>query len=408
MPPDTASIPIAIGEIKIGHLLASNFENTCYQLLYYQLAVQRPLLRSSSQSDQILLGFVMDSIEAAIIELNVNSWTSSRPLDPIHIERFDVRNTDQRIKFFSMLLLRVLNALTIVNAIKRLKQPLLLFGPEINKIHDINQCIIKTSSTLLEPFVQKFNKSPDSRLIFLCEEAEQKLILPPNTDLVFKVFGELFSGGMYSETLRGLLILLILARLRPKLSERLHWLYVALFKVIDNHPFRFAITRFVSGTVCSDSHVMNLWKENEQSMGSCFFTDVYEVAIEALDLGFYHWDIRLPNIIFDNDENNQRFVIIDWESIVSTDSKDVAPHCPLDSLSEELRSIFKPKNNKIQAAFFLFKNLLLCLRSFNIKYASFDKRIKMLVASLRLEWGWKEFRPTLDKEMKRVLKLEMV
>lgn len=141
-------------------------------------------------------------------------------------------------------------------------------------------------------------------------------------------------------------------------------------------------------------------------MGSCFFTDVYEVAIEAVDLGYYHWDIRLPNIILD--ENKQRFVIIDWESIVSTDSKEVEPHCPLDSLSEELRTIFKPKDITVQAALFLFKNLLLCLQSLNIKYASFDKRIKILVASLPLEWGWKEFRPILDKEMKRVLKLEMV
>ena len=259
-PPDTA-FPIVIGEIKTAHWLESNFEYTCYQLLYYQLAVQRPLLRSSSDSHQILLGFVMDAYEAAIIELTVNSWISKRPLDPIQIEMFNVRNSDERIKFFSMLLLRVRNALTNDDAFQRLTKPLFLFGQQIGKIKDINhdnQCIMMTSSSLLEPFVQRFNKSPDSLLIFPCEEEEQKLILPPNTNLVIKVFGELFSGGMYGDTL---LLLLLKSAHRRKLRERLHWLYVALFKVVRSHPFRFAITRLVSGTVCSDSRILDLWKK---------------------------------------------------------------------------------------------------------------------------------------------------
>ena len=62
-------IPILIGELK-SKTLKNHYEQKCYQLLYYQLAAQRPLFESSSSNDpsvRCLLGFVMDHKEAYII-----------------------------------------------------------------------------------------------------------------------------------------------------------------------------------------------------------------------------------------------------------------------------------------------------------------------------------------------------
>lgn len=57
------------------------------------------------------------------------------------------------------------------------------------------------------------------------------------------------------------------------------------------------------------------WRENRERAAEAFLRDVCAPALEAIEFGFYHWDIRAANLICDCE--NTEFCILDCESIVN-------------------------------------------------------------------------------------------
>ena len=99
------------------------------------------------------------------------------------------------------------------------------------------------------------------------------------------------------------------------------------------------------------------------TMPKRFFEDVFQVAFEALDLRYFHWNIRPANIMFDDEK--KCFVIIDWESVVFISYEEVSKNL-ISKFKENAKyldnlQLLNDKDPKLAAGVYVFYHLLDCL-----------------------------------------------
>lgn len=172
--------------------------------------------------------------------------------------------------------------------------------------------------------------------------------------MVLKVYGQQLSGGLKSHLHLPQLLRLYLTGITDR--------YIAVFKIRDDHPFVFSITRYVEGSNCRSqlSSIKRWWSENQQEARERFFSDVYRVAFTAIRRGYFHWDVRLKNILFTNDK---RFVIIDLESVVAID-QNVGDFFNTNN-SGLLKFMTEQRlTYKVKVCLVMFERLLQCLEMF--------------------------------------------
>ena len=397
-------IPIVIGELKTEHTLSKErqFFSACKQLLSYQVAVQRPLRESSGTSGsavRTLFGFVMDQHEAYIIELNADLWNTKPILKVKSIERFSVdsRKVEQSFQFFTILLVRVLKAVPSNDAVWQLTEPLFRFpsglGTEL-----LDSCILKAKSNKLKLF---FDENIEN--IVLCYPKGVSDIdwgaSNTDTELVLKVYGNLCFGG---EDGHHLWTLLNNARREHQLRQ-VTSLYKSHFQFHYFKAFPFSISRFIHGVVCSNKpEIRKRWKQNADTMPKRFFEDVYQVAFEALELLYFHWDIRPANIMFDDEE--KCFVIIDWESVVLISPDDVSKKWNLkfEENANYLHNLqlYNENDPKLAAGVYVFYQLMDCLEYIGGPTKTDDWFNEVIVEPLKsIHFNMKTFKQTFDSAM---------
>ena len=64
---------------------------------------------------------------------------------------------------------------------------------------------------------------------------------------------------------------------------------------------------------CENQNLHTNWSQSID-MREHFFSDVYKVAIQAIERGWFHWDIRRANVLYYTRDETIHFRIIDWEA----------------------------------------------------------------------------------------------
>ena len=300
--------PVIIGELKSK---LSNLQSAFDQLLIYQLSRQRPYCIKSDSSQ--LLGFLMDYTDGYIIELTFGLWTSKKPVMCHRIERYRTKTLEQRIAFFETIFDRLTRGLGGIDLeqLTKPQSPTFRFPP-VGTLLDNFTHILKLSASELKRTISPIISSFGKHFEFYFGSANSVEILEADTQLLLKVCGSIISGGIINNT--------DFARLLSCASGKLDYLkdhYIAVFKVLPCHPYVFVIARYIEGEDCSNPSVAHWWKKNRSLARECFFKDVYQVAMEALRLGYFHWDIRASNIVLNLKDGKAQFFVIDWESVVS-------------------------------------------------------------------------------------------
>lgn len=136
---------------------------------------------------------------------------------------------------------------------------------------------------------------------------------------------------------------------------------------------RFALTRHISGEKCSSETFRQWWQTNRETAAAAFFNDVFAVALEAIALGFYHWDIRAANLICNM--ATSQFYILDWESLADANNG-----CQVDGFFNNLQVTNKLDKLSSCLAVALCHNLLAsCIYKWDEleteKTANFTKRL---------------------------------
>ena len=137
-----------------------------------------------------------------------------------------------------------------------------------------------------------------------------------------------------------------------------------------------------------------------------FFEDVYQVAFEALDLKYFHWDIRPANIMFDDEK--KCFVIIDWESVVFISPDEVSNKWNI-KFNENAKYLdelylFNTKGAKLVAGVYLFYQLLECLEYIGGPIKNDDWFNEVIVEPLKsIHFNRKTFRQKFDTAMREAL-----
>lgn len=137
--------------------------------------------------------------------------------------------------------------------------------------------------------------------------------------LLLKVYGALLSEGwtypnQLSKFLKACQNLDSNSRLRALIVEQL---YLGVYSIRNKSSVRFSLMRYIPGELCSSEDFPKWWKQNREKAKIAFFRDVYEPALEAIECGYYHWDICSENLICD--KTNFKFYILDWESLIDID-----------------------------------------------------------------------------------------
>lgn len=364
---------------------------------------------ASETRSPLLLGFLLDAELAYKFELSFGCWTDDRPVLCESINCYRIGNHKKPdvkllVNFLSLILKRLTDELTddfLREQVANNRIPLFRFPPsrgEFLRLPDhprFNEVIhlLRISQRDFQNELSNYFNSNEDLIVYFPQSTDglRTTHLPPECcrsdspsllssaahsaassvgsseaqsadpetvpKWLLKVYGHKLSGGLVS--LFHLPRLLNSNRL-PFLTNR----YKAVFKIKDNHPFVFSISEWVEGNDCLSRlrDVQNWWEENRQEAREVFFKDVVQVAFEAIRLGFYHWDVRLLNILFTNEK---RFVIIDWESVVGIEESGnflEMKDTNLQSLASELSLSFEAK-----AYLGMFERLISCLNAFGEK-----------------------------------------
>jgi hypothetical protein len=300
--------PLVIGDVKqdLKDKQHNGHEGAFYQLLSYQIPVQRPFLVDEERGISKMLGFLLDYNEGYIIEFTFGKWTDKRPLVCSRITRYTTQFNVESIEAIVGFLACVIDCLSLddANSITRLiAKPATLFHFPWRS-HGSVQCnthiaaynhmiVVKGAKILM------WKKSLPSTHFF--NEPE------PHSNFVVKVSSQLLSGGCVE-----IITLTSLLNVKSTILTPLNEFYVAFFHASGIfNPFFVSITKLICGFRVSDSEFL---KKSEQEVKQLFFDDVYQVAMEAVGLYVLHWDIRPENILFD--ESRKRLIVIDWESVL--------------------------------------------------------------------------------------------
>jgi hypothetical protein len=373
----TSKFPVLIGELKTAF-----GETDHLQLLNYMLTFLRPY--NFQNGDPVILGFLMDIKNVLVFNLKPGNWTDSEPLS-ISEKRMMIKKIEfdkdidsafaQRYCFYKGLLEKIRDCLQElksedVNVLLMPRSPTLLFPTPLNrKGLSNNSSITSFLKSDWDRCKDLFGSINDHESTI---EFEQQLgSLKNDEKLVLKVFGPLFAGGGDIENLFKLLKDCLNSENSCLKEMIVHRLYLGVYQInspdgIRRDGIRFALTRLIEGANCSTTCFKDLWSHNRNVFGEAFIRYVFTVAFDAIEMSWYHWDIRAPNLIFD--DANQSFVILDWESIVE---------CKRKELFEDLiKPPFKQKPlMKIPftlAEFALFRQIVLCVLQWDLSYLSFD------------------------------------
>ena len=89
-----------------------------------------------------------------------------------------------------------------------------------------------------------------------------------------------------------------------------------MYTIYDKPGICFALTRYLPYQKCSSEKFARCWSDNRKTAATAFLEQVFAVALEAIENGYYHWDIRPSNLLFKKmKENEIEFYILDWDSL---------------------------------------------------------------------------------------------
>ena len=396
--------PVLIGELKKGSDLNSAF----LQLLIYQLAIQRPCRLETDMSH--LLGFIMDYEVAYIIDLKIGLWIDELPVKCQTIERYRANSLNERISFFDLLLRRLTQNLATSNT-QNLEQLTGSRSPTFRFPHSVGtllgDCthILKLTGAEVNTMISKL------RAEFYFGESDLTRSFEPDAQLLLKVCGSIISGGMLSETEFANFLKSATGELEHIKSN-----HIAVFKLFDRHPFVFSITKYIDSEDCSKSSVKDWWKNNRSLARQLYYKNVYQVALSALRIGYFHWDIRPQNILLNSKGGNEQFVIIDWESVIPIQMNE-AVAAKLEFISTTDTTYFSEiapirMKDSARAALVVCERLMLTLSSldsasvkptisptFFIEQLNLEENRTLLKSCLDLE----SMEPFLDTLMRQVL-----
>ena len=398
--------PVVTGKVQ----KSSDLNEAFLQLLIYQLAIQRPCRLESDSSR--LLGFIMDYEDSYIIDLSIGLWTDELPFKCQKIERYRASSLEERISFFDLLLRRLTQNLSNLNIelLTSSRSPTIRFPHSVGTLLGDCTHILKLTGAEVNTMISKL-RAEFHTFEFYFGESYLTRSFEPDAQLLLKICGSIISGGMTSVEYFADFLKSATGEL-----EHIKWNHVAIFKLFDSHPFVFSITNYVDGEDCSKSSVKDWWKNNRSLASHLYYTNIYQVALSALRIGYFHWDIRPQNILLNSKVGNEQFVIIDWESVIPIRMNEaVAAKLVFISTSDttyfcEVVPIEMERNAK--AALVVCERLMLTLSSldsasvkptisptFFIEQLNLEENRTLLKSCLYLE----SMEPFLDTLMRQVL-----
>ena len=175
--------------------------------------------------------------------------------------------------------------------------------------------------------------------------------------LVLKACAKLLSGSWSErDQMRNFLDMCSKLRNESSLKIFIKKLYLGVYTVNDRRGICFALTRYLPYKKCSTEEFAQWWRANRQIAATAFVEHVFKVAFEAIESGFYHWDIRPANLLFEQiNENEIRFYTLDWDSLAK--SMDGTRHSDAaDTLEQEAAT--SPALDTLKAELSLCEKLL--------------------------------------------------
>lgn len=293
------SIPVMLGEVPSHSDLLISFE----EMFYYQVAFARPYQISHEPSGPCnkLLSYIIKDDQFAIYQISIHSWFSPEIFCVDYIELFKNTETISREKFycimFSELKKRLLGGL---KGISESDWKSLMFGyfPIIS--FGVNPLEISYHSSIV---FCKFGEL-DSVLHSTSFSRHPCLLCPyntsetPSTDLncVLKASHASFSGGVcFSKQFTDLL------KSNPAsespFMKLMHSLYLKVLTVNKDRLVNTVSKRYMFATCDDNVPFIRQWPFNE-NMQNQFYSDVYRIAMEALEHFVFHWDLRPPNVLY--------------------------------------------------------------------------------------------------------------
>ena len=313
-------VPIIVGEV-CSHKY--NKEISRRQVVYYQLAYCRPYWAQGSETR--LLGFVIDTSTCDVQEITSKGWLSRDIFKLIRLVSYSRRNDDSTFyyKFFWSLLNEAEAGLKAMSRndyeqLFEMSSSTIHFGLSELRICGSNGAPLQSgiaylpSCSFLRDYFDKFDIKPN--FLRLLDTSMKDF------PLVIKVSSKYWGGGHCDRKKFANLLNSITFRSSNlncdafnslQFRNLMHKLYFAVF----SHDPRYVITatRFFGSITCGDQYFRNCWKTSNLLLRNHFYKEVFEVALEAVGNGVYHWDIRSPNIVF-NLVEAPFFYLIDWES----------------------------------------------------------------------------------------------
>ena len=311
--------PFVIGELKT-RLKVENDDGAFYQLLSYQLAVQRPFLVEKEKRCSKMLGFLLDYTDGYIIELSFGEWTSPKPVTCTYINHystlFSIHNLHNIVGFLASIIDRLpLHGADSIAPLIVEPAPLFYFPwptqgtrsseqhPHISKYNHI--CIVEWDT--ISTWKLSTGRGFDNSTLFSVPDRHSKVVI--------KVSAPFMSGECDQHEIDSLKKLLEVQSAKLRFLKEL---YVTFYITVWYNRFFFSITHLINGPRVMDLD-FEFWRsENSKKAKQLFFDDVYQVAMEAVEHQVLHWDIRPENVLFDRSRN--RLIVIDWESVI--------PICP--------------------------------------------------------------------------------
>ena len=261
------------------------------------------------------------------------------------IERYETDTDTKRIAFFSELLNRLTQPSTATELHNNFsavdfeqliepQSPTIRFPSTFGTLFGNCTHILKLNGVELKSLMAKLKSSFSKSIKFNFGHLRSLNKVKHDAQLLLKVCGPMISGRIVN--------VVALAKFLNSASGKIKYLkthHIAIFTLDYNHPFIFSVTNYIDGEDCSNLSVDNWWKENRKLARKLFYSNVYEVGIEALHAGYFHWDIRAENIILSPKEGdaNKQLVVIDWESGVPLQEAVKDARARLRSATDRLR-----------------------------------------------------------------------
>ena len=98
------------------------------------------------------------------------------------------------------------------------------------------------------------------------------------------------------------------------LSSLISELYLYVFRIGQQSSITFSVSIYLGASDCSSGLFRNSFR-NRLEIRQIVYDKVFLVGMEALQNDFFHWDIRLANIL--HDIPIRKIYLIDWESGLS-------------------------------------------------------------------------------------------